>query len=126
MAADQRNLEYFQYTDDDARTWTVRQSNDSACAGVNPSRVTFSAADPVLARQTRRNHARKVVFQDPTTLRTKTCIINTPADYAAVTGATTIAVHVEGETGTVTYSNPTKVPERLQAGKAGRHDADHA
>jgi hypothetical protein len=126
MAADQRNLQMFLYTDDDAAQWNVMMDNGADCAAVNPTRTAFDASKPVWDRQTRRNHVRKAVFQDPTTYRTRTCVIADPTDYAAITSATTIAVHVPGEVATVTYELKSKNAERKARAKTSRNDADHA
>jgi hypothetical protein len=126
MAADQRNLQMFLYTDDDTNQWNVMMDNGADCASVNPTRTGFDTSKQVWDRQTRRNHVRKAVFQDPTTFRTRSCVIADPTDFAAINAATTIAVHVPGETATVTYELKEKVAERKARAKTSRNEPDHA
>jgi hypothetical protein len=67
------------------------------------------------------------VYQDATTFRTKRVIFYTAAAYAAITlGTSTLAVHVPGNTATVSYTARIKVPERKPGVGAARQNADHA
>ncbi len=51
----------------------------------------------------------------------------TPTAYLALTiGTDTVAVHVPGETATVTYTLYKLVGEKRPAITVGRQDADHA
>jgi hypothetical protein len=124
MAADQKNLAYYTYVDDNATTWNKRGFTDTARAGLDGS-TAFTAGAPVWIN-TKRKHVRTAIFVDPTTFRTVEVIVYTAAAFAAITGATTLAVHVPGETATVTYSLSEKKAEKQPVAKASRQLADHA
>lgn len=124
MAADQPNRQYWKYVDDNAVVWNKVGQIDAACNAIDGS-AALQAGAPVW-RDGRRQRSRRAIFQDATTFRTKTCPIYTAAAYAAITGATTIAVHVQGEAATVTYALAEKVPEKQPIAKASRNDPDHA
>jgi hypothetical protein len=69
---------------------------------------------------------RKIIYQDPTTFRTKTVIFYTAAAWTAVAlGTDTIAFPVEGETTAVNYTAVKRVGERQPAAAAPRQLIDH-
>lgn len=125
MAANQRNYQVFTYVDDDARVWNKRGELDAAVNAIDGS-AALTAGAPVWPHSSRRFHTREAVFVDPTTFRTKRIVVYTPAAFAAITGATTLAVNVPGNTGAVTYSLSEKIGEKQPVGKATRQLADHA
>lgn len=125
MAANQRNFQVFKYVDDNGTTWNKRGTLDAAQNALDGS-TALQAGAPVWPHSTSRYHARYAIFYDPTTFRTVRVIVYTAAAFAAITGATTLAVNVPGETATVTYSLSAKVAEKQPVGKATRQLADHA
>jgi hypothetical protein len=127
LAASQQNFQYFSYVDNDGVTWNKRGSNDPDCGAID-GRAAFSAVagTPIWDRESRKMHTRKAVFQDPTTFRTKRCIIYTAAAQAAISGATTLAVIIPGEVAAVTYNLSAKIDEKKPVAKASRNLADHA
>jgi hypothetical protein len=126
MAADQPNRGYFTYVDDGGGDWNVFGSIDPVCNAIDGN-AALNPANPVFGRESRRRHVRKLVFQDPTTLRTKTCIMYTASAYnTAIATPPTLAVHVQGETGTVDYTLKARIPEKLPIAAVGRNDPDHA
>lgn len=125
MAADQKNFSYFTYVDDDGTTWNKRGEVDAAANAIDGSSA-LTAGAPVWQESGRRQHCRKAIFFDPTTFRTRAIPVYTAAAYAAITGTSTLAVHVPGETATVTYNLGEKVPEKKPVAKASRNLADHA
>jgi len=122
--ANQVNYQVFTYVDDNAVTWNKRGELDTAVNAIDGS-AALTAGAPVWPRRTRRYHTREAVFQDPTTFRTKRIVVYTAAAFAAITGATTLAVSVPGNTGTVTYNLAEKIAEKQPVGKATRQLADH-
>lgn len=125
MAADQRNYQVFTYVDDNGTVWNKRGEEDAAQNAIDGSAALTDGA-PMWPHASRRFHTRMAVFFDPTTFRTKRIIVYTAAAYAAITGATTLAVAVPGETGTVTYSLAEKIAEKQPVAHAARQLADHA
>lgn len=124
MAADQKNMQLFSYTDDNAVVWNKRGELDAIRNAVDGS--TALGAHPNWGRETTRHSVRKAIYQDPTTFRVKNCIIYTPTAFAALTpGTSTLAFHVEGETATVTYTLIKKVAERQPGAASSRQLADH-
>lgn len=127
MAADQPNYQYFTYVDNDGTSWNKRGTNDAACGAIDGhTAFTSTAGTPIWDRESRKFRTRKAVFQDPTTFRTKRCIIYTAAAFAAVTSATTITPHVPGEVAPVTYELSQKLDEKKPIAKTSRPLADHA
>lgn len=125
MPADQRNYNTFTYLDDNAASWNVRGEDNTVLAAVNGA--TAFGGHPHWPAQAKRYHTRKAVYTDGTTFRTKTIIVYTPTAFAAITvGTSTLALHVEGLTGTVTYTCSAKIPERQPGAHAARQLADHA
>ena len=123
MAANQRNTNLFHYVDDSGTGWSARGEIDTAVNALDGSSALV-AGNPVWIDSARRQ-TRKAVFFDPATFRTKRVVVFTAAAYAAITGATTLAVNVPGETATVTYSLSQKIPERQPIGKTSRNLPDH-
>lgn len=125
MAANQTNFQVFTYVDDNAVTWNKRGELDTAVNAIDGS-TALTAGAPVFPRASRRYHTRYAVFVDPTTFRTKRIVVYTAAAFAAITGATTLAVNVPGETAAVTYSLAEKIAEKQPVGRATRQLPDHA
>jgi len=125
MSADQPNKAYQLYVDDDGGQWNVFAGTGGPISGID-GHAAFDPTKPVWGRQTKRRHVRSAVFQDPTTFRVVKGVIFTPTAYSAIAPGDTVAVHVPGETATVTYTLSDKIPERTPKAKASRNDADHA
>jgi hypothetical protein len=125
MAADQRNFQVFTYEDDNAVTWNKRGMLNAAVNAIDGS-AALTAGAPMWPARSRRFHTREAVFYDPTTFRTVRFPVYTAAAYAAIDGTTTLALHVEGNTGTVTYNLAEKIPEKQPVAKTTRQLADHA
>ena len=125
MPADQRNFGLFTYVDDNAVSWNKRGEDNTVLNAVDGS--TAFGAHPRWPKESRRFHTRKVRYVDGTTFRSKTVVMYTAAAYAAITlGTSTVALHVEGETATVTYTAAEKIPEKQPGASAVRQLADHA
>jgi hypothetical protein len=125
MAANQKNFGYFTYVDDNGTVWNKRGEVDAARNALDGS-AALTANAPVWLDHGKRKHTRAAIFQDPTTFRTVRCIIYTAAAYAALTGASTLAVNVPGNTAAVTYNLIEKIPEKQSVARASRQLADHA
>lgn len=123
MAANQRNFQVFTYVDDNAVTWNKRGTLDTAINAIDGSAALTGGA-PVWI-DTPRKKTRMAVFQDPTTFRTVRIVVYTSAAFAALTGASTLAVNVPGETAAVTYNLAEKIAEKQPVGKATRQLTDH-
>lgn len=124
MAASQKNFTLFTYVDDNAVSWNIRGELDSVRNAVDGSAVP--GGNPAFI-PSRRHQPRKIVYRDPTTLRTKTLIFYTAAAYAAITlGTSTLSFPVEGETAAVTYTASKKIGERNPSADRGGNLADHA
>lgn len=115
MAADQRNYQNFLYVDDHATHWTKRGELNTAINAIDGSAPQDGS--PMFPKASRRYHTRYAVFVDPTTQRTKKIVVYTAAAFAALTSASTLALHVEGETATVTYNLSETIPEKLPVPK---------
>lgn len=124
MAANQRNYQMFTYTDDNGNVWNKRGTVDAAINAIDGSSALTAGAR--VWENHGRYRCRQAVFFDPTTFRSVRFPVYTAAAFAAITGATTLAVTVPGETATVTYSLSAKEPERQPVAKAARQLADHA
>lgn len=124
MAADQKNFQLYTYVDDNGVSWNKRGELDAARNAVDGN-AAFGT-NPNWGAETRRHSVRKIIYQDPTTFRTKRVIFYTAAAYAAVALGDIIAFHVEGEVAAVNYSAIKKVPERQPAAAGTRQLADHA
>lgn len=124
MAANQRNYQMFTYVDNNGTTWNKRGTLDAAINAIDGSSA-LTAGAPVW-EDGGRFRCRKAVFFDPTTFRTVRFPVYTAAAFAAITGATTLAVNVPGETAAVTYSLSEKIDEKQPVGKASHQLPDHA
>lgn len=124
MAADQKNFQLFTYVDDSGVSWNKRGELDAARNAVDGNAAFGN--HPNWGAETRRHSVRKIIYQDPTTFRTKRVIFYTAAAFAAVALGDIIAFHVEGEVATVDYSAIKKVAERQPAAAGTRQLADHA
>ena len=125
MPAVQRNFDYFSYDSDDGNSYCLRGDED--WGGNGDSGGSACAGEPAYGRATRRRAPRKAIFRDPTTFRTFTGVVYTPAAYSALTiGTSTVDVSVPGLTGTVEYTLVKKVPEKIPSTVVGRQDIDHA
>ena len=118
-------MQLYSYTDDNAVVWNKRGEQDAIRNAVDGS--TAFGAHPNWGRETRRHSVRKIIYQDPTTFRTKTLIFYTPTAYNAITlGTSTLSFMVEGEATAIVYTAAKKVPERQPSASAARQLADHA
>lgn len=125
MPADQRNFNYSAYVSDDGNTYALKA--DQAWISNTDSGSASPAGHPGYGRKTRNRQPRTATYRDPTTFRTVTEPVFTPTAYAALTvGTSTLAVHVPGETATVTYTLDRKLPERVARAAITRQDPDHA
>lgn len=126
MAADQRNFAFSDYGSDDGTTYCLKGDANMIAVGAHGG-VTPCTSGLAYGRATRRRSPRKAIYRDGTTFRTVTTPVFTPAAFAAlVVGTATVAVHVPGNTATVTYTLVKKVPERIPSIVIGRTDPDHA
>lgn len=125
MTADQLNYDLFTYVDNSGTSWNKRGESNTIINTVDGS-AAFGT-HPAWGRETPRHRTRKIIYRDPTTFRTKTVIFYTAAAAAAVAiGTDTLALHVPGETGTVSYTAYKFVPEKQPAIGAARQLIDHA
>lgn len=124
MAADQKNSNVFTYVDDNGTTWNKRGPIDTAINAIDGN-AALTAGAP-LWTNTKSRRCREAVFYDATTFRTIRFPVYTTAAFAAITGATTLSVHVPGETATVTYALAEKIPEKQRVAKTSRNLIDHA
>jgi hypothetical protein len=122
--ATQPNFEIFTYVDDNAATWNKRGELETAVNAIDGS-TALTAGVRVWPSESRRFHTRKVVFRDPTTFRTKRIVVYTPAAFAALTSASTLAVAIQGQAGTITYNLIGKIPERQPQAATTVKKADH-
>src|SRR5215475_13041849 len=125
MAADQPNRQWFTYTDLNGQAWNKLGKLDAACNAIDGSTAAV-AGQPDYPRASRRRSPRKAIFVDDTTFRTAQCIIYTDAALAALDGTSTLAVHVPGETATVTYTLSQKIPDKAPVRASSRQLPDHA
>jgi hypothetical protein len=80
-----------------------------------------------LGRHTTRRHVRRAIYRDPTTFRTFSGTVYTPAAYAALTiGTATFDVTVPDSATAVTYTLVAKVPEKIMGTVVGQQVLDHA
>lgn len=121
----QRNYNYFAYVSDTGTTYALRADEDWGNAAASGG-ASAAGQDPY-GRATRRRAPRKAIYRDPTTFRTFSGPVFTAAAYAALNpGASTYAVSVPGNVGTVTYTLVKLVPEKIPTTVVGRQDVDHA
>lgn len=124
MAADQTNFQTFTYVDDNGVSWNKRGEDNTILAAVDGS-AAFGGHPTFI--ESSRMRVRKIIYRDGTTFRTKTVIFYTAAAYAAIiVGTSTLALHVGGETATVTYTAFKKIPEKQPSVGAARQVVDHA
>lgn len=125
MAAEQKNFGNFTYIDDNGTSWNKRGELDAVRNAVDGSAAP--GANPVWGTETARHKTRKAIYEDPTTFRTKTCIIYTPTAFAALTiNSSTLTFKVEGNTAGVVYTLVDLVGEKRPGGRTPRNLADHA
>jgi hypothetical protein len=122
MAANQRNTNFFHYVDKNGVVWNARGEIDTAVNAIDGS-TPFTPGAPVWI-DSKRKQTRKVIFFDPGTFRTKRVVVFTEAAFAAITGATTLAVNVPGEVAPRTYNVSQSVAEKQPVAKASRNLAD--
>lgn len=114
------NRTYYKYVDDAAVNWNV--PGDTAWGAAAASGGTAAGAFPAWGRNTKRRHVRYVVFQDPSSFRTRKLIVYTAAAFTALTSASTLAVQLPGASTAVTYNLIAKIPEKQPLKFTGRHD----
>lgn len=124
MAANQRNSNLFTYVDGNGTTWNKRGPIDTAINAIDGS-AALTAGAPVWI-DSKKRRCRKAVFFDPSTFRTVRFPVYTAAAFTAITGATTLAINVPGETAAVTYSLSEKIEEKQPVAKTSRNLTDHA
>ena len=124
MVLKQVNFQMFTYTDDNGAVWNKRGELDAAVNALDGS-TALTAGARVWPRRTKRYHTREAVFYDPTTFRTKRIVVYTAAAFAAITGATTLAVPVPNQVADITYSLSEKIAEKQPVGKSTRQLIDH-
>jgi hypothetical protein len=122
MAQDSRNSNLFKYVDDNGMTWNARGELQTAVNALDGSSA-LQAGAPVWFDSGRRQ-TRKVIFFDPLTFRTKRVVVFTAAAFAAITGATTLAVPVPGSASTVTYNVSQKIGEKQPVAKTSKNLLD--
>lgn len=125
MAANQPNRQWFTYHDSNGQAWNKLGKLDTACNAIDGSAAAV-AGQPDYPRASRRRSPRKAVFLDPTTFRTAQCIMYTDAALTALTGTSTLAVSVEGETAAVTYTLSQKVADKSPVRANAKNLPDHA
>jgi hypothetical protein len=122
--ANQRNYQMFTYVDDNGDTWNKRGILDAAINAIDGS-AALTAGEPVWI-DTPKKQTRKAVFYDPQTFRTVKFTVYTAAAFAAITGATTVAVSLPGNAAADTYSLAAKIAEKQPVAKATRQLPDAA
>lgn len=123
MARNQKNFKLQLYVDNNGVSWNVRGEDGGAAAAVDG----HAAADPTKStwwHNTRRQHVRHIVYQDPVTFRTVKPIFYTSAAFNAVAPGDIVAVQVTGLATTVNYSAVKKEPEVQASRAAGRELPD--
>ncbi len=123
MAAVQKNFENFLYVDDNAVSWTKRGETGDGREAVDGHATGTN--DPTWL-DSPRMRARAIVYQDPTTFRTKRVLFYTSAAFSAVALGDIIAFKVENETVAVNYFAQKKLAEKQPSRTPARQLADHA
>lgn len=124
MAVEQRNFSLFTYTDNDAIDWNKRGEKEAVRNAVDGS---SAAGANQLWRDGARQSSRKIVYQDPTTFRTKTVIFYTAAAFEAITlQSSTLTFVIEGSATGVVYTAVAKVGERKPGARFPRSLPEHA
>lgn len=121
MARNQKNFDNFLYVDDNGVDWTKRGEAGGDASAVDGHAASTGAPMWV---ETPRMRTRKIVYQDPTTFRTKVAIMYTAAAYAAVALGDIIAVQVQGLATTVNYVAAKKIAEKQPFRGVSRKLAD--
>jgi hypothetical protein len=109
MPAEQRNLQWYRYVDDNGANraiMTEKDWGDSTASGC----TTIAGGETVFGAQSKTHHTRKVVYRDPTTFRIIKYVVCTAAAYAAL--PTTQQVWVPGLATQVTYNLQQRIPEK--------------
>jgi len=123
MARNQKNFQLFTYVDGDGTHWNMRGEDGGAAAAID-GHAPLVAGQPRWERQTKRMHARRIVYQDPVTFRTVDPIIYTAAAYDAIHKGDVLPVQVTGLATTVNYTCIAKIPERQPRDAPARQLAD--
>jgi hypothetical protein len=125
MPADQRNFGYSDYLSDDGSHYCVKA--DAAWIADSQSGGATCTTARAYGRDTSRRHKRAAIFRDVTTFRTVKGPVFTPTAYAALVATPgTRAIHVPGETATVSYTQDSLIAEKLGRTAITRTDPDHA
>jgi hypothetical protein len=111
MPSNQKNFEYFEYTDDDGGLWNVRGESGGAFTAVDGHSTDYS--HPTFGRQTKRRHTRFVEATHPETFRKVRGIIYTPAAYAAISRGSSINVNLAGLAVAEAFTVSAKIAERM-------------
>jgi hypothetical protein len=117
-------MNLFTYVDDSAVSWNKRGEDASPASAVDGH--TAFGVHPNWGRDTPRHSVRRIVYQDPTTFRTKKPIFYTAAAFATVALGDIIAVHIPGNVATVNYAAVKKIGEKQPSAAAARQLPDHA
>jgi hypothetical protein len=114
MAREAKNFGLFTYVDNNSVDWNKRGEVDAVRNAVDGS--TAATGAPVW-HEGPRQRSRKVVYQDPTTFRTKTVVFYTASTWAAITlRSSTLSFYIEGDATAVVYTAVDKIGEK-QAGQ---------
>lgn len=124
MAREAKNFGLFDYVDDNGTDWNKRGEIDAVRNAVDGS--TAALGNPVW-HEGKRNRSRKIIYQDPTTFRTKTLIFYTAAAYEAITLRTdTLTFFIEGDATGVVYTAVEKVAEKVAGQRFPNNLPEHA
>jgi hypothetical protein len=116
MARNQKNYKLQLYVDNNGVSWNVRGEDGGAATAVD-GHATADATKNTWWKQTRRQHVRHIIYQDPVTFRTIKPIFYTSTAFNAVALGDIIAQAVTGLATTVNYVAVKKEPE-VQASRA--------
>lgn len=107
-----KNFSLYTYVDGGGRSWNKRGEKDPVRNAVDGS--SAPGAQPAWEKDTRRKSARKIIYVDLTTGRSKTVVFYTAAAFSAITlGSSTLSWMIEGEAVAVVYTASKAVAERL-------------
>jgi len=125
MPADQRNFAFSDYLSDDTTHYCMKA--DAAWIANADSGGAACTTGFAYGRKTSRRKPRTAIYIDSTTFRTVQVPVFTPTAAAAlVPGTSTLAVHVPGNTGTVSYTLSRIAPEKRPNLVLTSSKADHA
>ncbi len=125
MPADQRNFAFSDYLSDDGTHYCMKA--DAAWIANTDSGGAACTTGNAYGAKTSRRKPRTAIYIDSTTFRSAAYPVFTPTAAAALTpGTDTLAVHVPGETATVTYTLARIAPERRPNLVLTSSKADHA